>query len=289
MDTSLSSDFPAIPRRMRCSIRNRPATWGLVFRLLRALSFSAALAFVPVPKAAAAACVGDCSGDGKVSVAELIVGVRISLGEIPLSQCAAFDATPDGKLHIDELVLAVNAALKGCPATPTPSPVETEAVVSPTATAEPNATATVTATDTPATEPTATPTLPVVAGMWLEAPLTVVGSTCPTPITDEFAADLASRPPCDITVETLSETTVAVTDCTETRVEGPLERSGTIHITYPTSSNTSDGCTVDLTASAVIPAAFSPTTAAYNFAVSFSGTCTVDDCAIQAQGSWTRH
>jgi hypothetical protein len=252
--------------------------------------FSAALAFVLASRTGAATCVGDCDGDGKVGVAELIVGVRISLGEIPLSQCVAFDATPDGTLRIEELVLAVNAALSGCPATPTPSPVETEtAAASPTATEQPNVTATVTATDTPVAEPTATPTLPVVAGMWLEAPLAVVGSTCPTPITDEFAADLASRPPCDITVETPVETTVAVTDCTETRVEGLLDRDGTIHITYPTSSNTSDGCTVELTASAVIPAGFSPTTAAYNFAVSFSGTCAVDDCAIQAEGSWTRH
>ena len=38
------------------------------------------------------ACVGDCNGDGMVSVDEMVEGVRISLGEAPLSQCPAFDA-----------------------------------------------------------------------------------------------------------------------------------------------------------------------------------------------------
>ena len=31
------------------------------------------------------ACVGDCNGDGMVSVDEMVEGVRISLGEAPLS------------------------------------------------------------------------------------------------------------------------------------------------------------------------------------------------------------
>src|SRR5262245_26116469 len=120
---------------MRCSIRCCPATWVLVSRFLRSLLISAALASVLAPVPARAACVGDCNGDGKVSVAELIIGVRISLGELPLSQCEAFDSTPDGMLHIEELVQAVNAALNGCPATPTPSAQGTAAAATPTTTA----------------------------------------------------------------------------------------------------------------------------------------------------------
>jgi hypothetical protein len=89
-------------------------------------------------------------------------------------------------------------------------------------------------------------------------------------------------------VETPGDLTVVLTDCTGTRVEGTLDPDGTIHVAYPTTTDTVDGCTVALTASAVIPAATSPTTATYTFAVAFSGTCAIDDCAIGARGTWTR-
>jgi hypothetical protein len=225
----------------------------------------------------ALACVGDCNGDGAVSVAELIEGVRIALGDAPLSECPAFDGSGDGELRIAELVSAVGAALAGCPPTPPPSDTATPAPsFTPTPTASP--------TDTP----TPTPTVPTVAGRWREDPLAVTASTCPTLITQQFSADLASRPPCEQQVEALSETAVALIDCTGTRVDGTLDRDGTIRFTYPETSATTEGCTVDLTVSVVIPAATSPTVAAYTFAVAFSGTCALDDCAIDAQGAWTR-
>lgn len=236
------------------------------------------------------ACVGDCDGDGAVSVADLVTGVRISLGAAPLSDCPAFDATPDGEVRIAELVMAVNNTLAGCPPTPSPEASET-ATVAPTPADSPTLTPAPVDTDTPGPSetPTTTPTLPPVAGVWREEPLAVSGSTCPTVVTTSFADDLASRPACEQTVELVGETGVSIVDCTATRVDGTLERDGTIRITYPTTSGTTGACTVELAASAVIAARTSPTTAEYTFAIAFSGeSCQLADCTIQARASWTR-
>lgn len=237
-----------------------------------------------------AACVGDCDGDGAVSVSDLVTGVRISLGAAPLSDCPAFDATPDGEVRIAELVMAVGNTLNGCLLTPSPEPTETPSV-GPTLADSPTTTPTPVDTDTPGPSetPTTTPTLPPVAGVWREEPLAVTESTCPTVVTTSFADDLASRPACEQTVELVGETAVSVEDCTGTRVDGTLERDGTIRITYPTTSDTTGNCTVELATSAVIPAGTNPTTAVYTFAIAFSGeSCPVEDCTIRAGGSWTR-
>lgn len=58
--------------------------------------------------------VGDCNGNGAVTVDELIRGVAISLGTQPLSACPPFDATGNGLISIDELVTGVNIAVHGC-------------------------------------------------------------------------------------------------------------------------------------------------------------------------------
>jgi cysteine-rich repeat protein len=71
-------------------------------------------------------CPGDCGGDGRVTVDELVRGVRIALGDDSVASCAAFDADESGTVTIDELVRGVRAALDGCSAlvnpTPTPTP-----------------------------------------------------------------------------------------------------------------------------------------------------------------------
>jgi hypothetical protein len=59
-------------------------------------------------------CVGDCNGDGMVSVSELITGVNIGLGAAAVTDCAAFDVDSDGAVGISELVTAVSAALSTC-------------------------------------------------------------------------------------------------------------------------------------------------------------------------------
>jgi len=61
-------------------------------------------------------CVGDCNGDGMVAINELITGVNIALGSLPLSNCPAFDQNGNGMVGINELIAAVNNALNGCPA-----------------------------------------------------------------------------------------------------------------------------------------------------------------------------
>lgn len=59
-------------------------------------------------------CIGDCTGNRVVTVDEIIRGVRIVLGELPLSNCPAFDSG-SGTVGISNLVAAVNNVLHGCP------------------------------------------------------------------------------------------------------------------------------------------------------------------------------
>lgn len=59
-------------------------------------------------------CVGDCGGDGEVTVDELIVMVNIALEAQPLDKCPAGDAGEDGTITVDEIIKAVNNALLGC-------------------------------------------------------------------------------------------------------------------------------------------------------------------------------
>lgn len=61
-------------------------------------------------------CAGDCAGDGVVTIDDLILTVRIALGDSPLSECTAADRSGDGTVSIDDVVAAVSAALNGCAA-----------------------------------------------------------------------------------------------------------------------------------------------------------------------------
>jgi hypothetical protein len=62
----------------------------------------------------AAACLGDCGGDGAVAVSELVRGVAIALNQQPLVACPSFDGNHDGRVGVNELVTAVGNALNGC-------------------------------------------------------------------------------------------------------------------------------------------------------------------------------
>ena len=50
-----------------------------------------------------------------MTVADLVRGVNIALGNLPISACPAFDPDGSGVVTIDELIEAVNNALNGCP------------------------------------------------------------------------------------------------------------------------------------------------------------------------------
>jgi len=72
---------------------------------------SASLSPTPVPSS----CVGDCNGDGAVTINELILGVNILLDAQPFTACPAFDSNSTDTVTIEELVRAVNHLLRACP------------------------------------------------------------------------------------------------------------------------------------------------------------------------------
>lgn len=61
------------------------------------------------------ACVGDCNGDGMVTIDELVRAVNIALGTTALEQCSGVDGNRDRSVAIDELIRAVTHALQRCP------------------------------------------------------------------------------------------------------------------------------------------------------------------------------
>jgi len=62
------------------------------------------------------ACIGDCHGEGSVTIDEILIMVNIALGNSPVSGCMAGDANCDGSVTVDEIVTAAINALDGCPA-----------------------------------------------------------------------------------------------------------------------------------------------------------------------------
>jgi hypothetical protein len=64
--------------------------------------------------AGATACSGDCNGDGTVTVDEIVRGVNIALGSLPVGDCPSFDTDGSGTVTVDELIRALNNALGGC-------------------------------------------------------------------------------------------------------------------------------------------------------------------------------
>ena len=58
-------------------------------------------------------CIGDCSNLGAVTVADVMTGVNIVLGILPVSACPAFAV--DGVVTILQLIQGVNNLLNGCP------------------------------------------------------------------------------------------------------------------------------------------------------------------------------
>lgn len=59
-------------------------------------------------------CLGDCNGDGQVTVDEAVRAVAIALGTQPLSACPVADANGDGEVRIEELIEIVRAVIGGC-------------------------------------------------------------------------------------------------------------------------------------------------------------------------------
>ncbi|HUL98352.1 MAG TPA: hypothetical protein VLU24_02740 [Mycobacterium sp.] len=80
----------------------------------------------PLVGDSAPTCVGDCNDSRTVSTDELVKGVRIALGTLPLDQCLPLDCNGTRLVTVDCIVNAVSAALSRCepapPGSPTPTP-----------------------------------------------------------------------------------------------------------------------------------------------------------------------
>jgi alpha-L-fucosidase len=59
-------------------------------------------------------CAGDCDLDGTVSIDELIAGVGIGLGTLPMGECPEFDLDTNGTVGVAELVTGIRRAGEGC-------------------------------------------------------------------------------------------------------------------------------------------------------------------------------
>jgi hypothetical protein len=70
---------------------------------------------VATPTPGAIDCVGDCNGDGVVTVDELVRMVNIGLDILSLSNCAVGDGNQNGEITIDEVITGINNGLNGCP------------------------------------------------------------------------------------------------------------------------------------------------------------------------------
>ncbi|MGD9764339.1 MAG: hypothetical protein AB7V27_11535 [Candidatus Binatia bacterium] len=171
-------------------------------------------------------CTGDCNDTSTVTVEELILGVRIALGEVEVSNCPAFDRDGSGMVTIDDLLAAVSAALDGCPGAPSPTATATATESAtpvdgtPTHTGQPTATHTVEPTATHTVEPTATNTGQPTATNTVEPTATNTGqptgtatqepTVTPTPEPTRTATETESPTPTGTPFGTPSNLTVTV-------------------------------------------------------------------------------
>jgi len=101
-------------RRRAAALHSVPATL-LAAALLWPTRGTNALAVGVVGTGTPPGCIGDCVGDGQVTVGEILTMVNIALGNAVMSDCEAGDDNDDGQITVDEILSAVNAALNGCP------------------------------------------------------------------------------------------------------------------------------------------------------------------------------
>ncbi len=72
------------------------------------------LTAIAFAQAAPGQCAGDCTGNGAVTVDELLTMAQIALGEAEMSECEVGDGNGDGQITVDEILIAVNHALSSC-------------------------------------------------------------------------------------------------------------------------------------------------------------------------------
>jgi hypothetical protein len=139
-------------------------TWILPRLPLRPAALLAAVLALCGAGRAAAVCVGDCEGDGRVSIANLQACVNRASG-LPAPSCAAADQNNDGSVDQNELDACIQGFLNAatCPMVFTPAPTNTTAATNTPArtnTPVPTNTSAPTATRTNTPVPTNTATAP---------------------------------------------------------------------------------------------------------------------------------
>jgi hypothetical protein len=77
-------------------------------------------------------CPGDCGGDGRVDIVEILTAVTLALEDGSAAPCARVDANGDGRVSVDEIIAAVVAALTDCSAS-TPTPIPSSQAAAPSA------------------------------------------------------------------------------------------------------------------------------------------------------------
>jgi hypothetical protein len=173
------------------------------------------------------ACVGNCDGGPAVTVDELIRGVNIALGILPLDVCPSFDINGTGDVTVEELIRAVGNALNGCGAIPpTAIPTRTR-----TRTASVTATGNSTVTSTPTMTSTSTST----------ATATVTPSYTATPTRSKTLTRTRTNTATPTATPTLTATPVSVCGglissvpklCNVDVVPNPVSRSHAYYIYY---------------------------------------------------------
>jgi hypothetical protein len=150
------------------------------------LTLSAAVPAV-LPVRAGALCVGDCDGNGQVSIAEAQACVNLA-SDLPAPPCAAADQNLDGHVDVNEVDDCIQGFLDSstCPLVFTPGPTSTVPANTPvpTNTHPPNTnTPAPTSTRTPAATSTNTPPPTNTASAVPTATLTVTRTFTPAPPT----------------------------------------------------------------------------------------------------------
>lgn len=85
---------------------------------MKKLVFALVVVLAGRPVWAAPPCAGDCRESGSVTVADVLTGMKIALGQTGAERCRNADWDGDDTVTIDEVVLAMNNALDGCPEFP---------------------------------------------------------------------------------------------------------------------------------------------------------------------------
>lgn len=244
-------------------------------RILRIVAWPALLLTLAGP--VRAACVGDCDGDGAVSISELVTLVNVGLDGNGVERCRAGDVDGDGQVAINELVAAVGAALGGCPAPPTASATASAVVTAtapdtptptavdsppPTATATAPPTATATAPATASATPADTPSATTTATAPATATATVPPSASATASHSPPATATATAPPSASATASHSPPATATPSAAATATEPPAPSATASALPTPTAPTATASPAVTASPPATATATATPTATA---------------------------